>query len=154
MHQKLCSLAGNRYAPGQDDRVVGGDVLVAPCVLIDVPAGMVVVRHEGKCPPRKNIFAGGGFFNSSADMRDPYLPDGFVALCILYARSVAVLCDIAIYVFHQQIRREDAVQKISTDIFVVKVVLEQRRDLPPDERGDSEKLAHEPRPSTHLLNNR
>jgi hypothetical protein len=56
-------------------------------------------------------------------------PDGIVASGVLDASRIALLGHVAVYVLHERIRREDAMNKISAYILVVKVILEQRRDL-------------------------
>lgn len=45
--------------PGQDDRVVFGDVGVAAQVFIGMAARMVVVWYERECPPGQDVFAAG-----------------------------------------------------------------------------------------------
>lgn len=57
------------------------------------------------------------------------VPDRLVGLGILHASRVSVLFDVDVDVLHQEVGREDSMDKVASDIEVIKVILEQRGDL-------------------------
>lgn len=82
--------------PGEHDCVVLGDVAVSARELVDVAAEVAVVG-----PGREGL------------AREDVLADGFVAPDVLYTSRVAVFSDVIIYIFHENIRREDTVHEDS-----------------------------------------
>lgn len=58
-----------------------------------------------------------------------YKPNRVVTLGILDAGSISVFCNIGVYVFHQQVGCKDSMHKVSPNVTVVEVVLEQRWHL-------------------------
>ena len=57
------------------------------------------------------------------------LPDRIIAACVRHTRGIALFDDVAVDVLHEEIGRQHAMDKVSPDIAIVKVVLEQRGDL-------------------------
>ena len=58
-----------------------------------------------------------------------YKPYGVIAFGVLDTSSISVFCDVGVDIFHQQIGSENAMYEVSTNMTVVEVVLEQRRNL-------------------------
>ena len=51
-------------------------------------------------------------------------PDSIIAPRIRHTRSIPLLHDITMYILHQEIGREDPMDKVPSDIAIVEVVLE------------------------------
>lgn len=56
-------------------------------------------------------------------------PNGVVAFSVLDPGCIPIFRDVGVDVFHQKIGGKDSTDEVSSDMAVVKVVLEQRRDL-------------------------
>jgi hypothetical protein len=57
------------------------------------------------------------------------LPYRFITFCILDAGGISLCDHVAKYIFHQQVGREDSLDEVSSNVEIVEIVLEQRRDL-------------------------
>jgi hypothetical protein len=99
-------------------------------MLVEVSAWIVVVWHEGKCPPRENVLAAvASMLGHDAHADTVVIPDGVVTLGILHPSSVALLRDVTVYGFHEYIGSQHAMHKVPPDVEVVKIVLKQGQDL-------------------------
>ena len=83
--------------PGEHDCVVLGNIAVPPREFVDMATGVVVVGHEREGPARENVLA-----------------DGFITPGVLDTSSVAVLGDVTVYIFHENIRCENAVHEVAS----------------------------------------
>ena len=113
--------------PREHDRVVFCDVLVAPQVLVGVPTGVVIVRYKRERPSCQDVLAAEDHNKPSAPVsirQDDFVPDRVIAASVGHACSIPVFCDVAVDVLHEEIRSQNSVNEISTDVSIIKIILE------------------------------
>lgn len=61
------------------------------------------------------------------------LPDRVVAFCVFGTRSIAVLRHETMYALHEQVRCQNSIHEVSSDVQIIEIVLKQRRNLRSEE---------------------